>query len=147
MAVICKFGGQKELVPVILLVVNEELDKLLHFLVDPLGLAVGLQVVGRGHCWYDANEAPELCSELCDELRSPVGDVLLQCAMGLLDVLVIQLGGAKCIEPGGALNEVHTFTENTSCDHDGIVAMGLWKFNNEVQKACAPTFLWNLGGV
>jgi hypothetical protein len=41
--VVCEFGGRKELIPVILLVVSEKPDELFHLLVDAFGLAVGLR--------------------------------------------------------------------------------------------------------
>ena len=113
-AVVHEFSGWKELIPVILLVVSEEPDELLHFLVDPLGLNIGLQVVGHGCHQFDADEVPELHGELCDKLRSPVGDVLLWCTVELPDIPVVQPGSTNRIEPGGALNGVPMLTEDVN---------------------------------
>ena len=41
-------------------------------------------------------------------------------------VLVVQPGSSNCVELGGELNEVHVLTKDINCDHDGVVAMGLW---------------------
>jgi hypothetical protein len=56
--VVSEFRGRKELVPVVLLVVGEDADELFELLVDALGLAVGLRVIGRGGRRSDSDEPP-----------------------------------------------------------------------------------------
>ena len=45
-----KFGNQDPVIPVVLSLVHKEVKELLNFLVDALGLAVCLRVVGHGGC-------------------------------------------------------------------------------------------------
>ena len=111
MVVVREFRGWKELIPVILLVVSEESDELLHFLVDLLGLAIGLWVVGHGCRQFDAESS------------------VVNSAMNWGPQSEIYFSSMPCtnhIKPGGALSEAHVLTEGINCDHDGIIAVGLW---------------------
>jgi hypothetical protein len=89
-------------------------------------------VVSRGGSRFDTDEAPELSGDLCDELRTPVGYVLLRRTVELPEVPVVQLGGANGIDLGVALHEVGTLTEDIDRDHDRVVPVGLWELDDEV---------------
>jgi hypothetical protein len=77
MVVVGKLGCQQELIPVVLFVAREDTNKLFKLLVDVFSLAVGLQVVSSRCSEFNTNEAPQLLSELSNELQAAVGDVLL----------------------------------------------------------------------
>jgi hypothetical protein len=71
-----KLGCQQELIQVVLFVAHEDTDKLLELLVDTFGLAIGLRVVSSQYSGFDTDEAPQIPSELSNELQATVGDVI-----------------------------------------------------------------------
>lgn len=68
MVIVCELSPWQELVPVILFVTCEDIDKLFEFLVDVFGLAVSLWVVSGQSSRLNTDEAPQLLGELHDEL-------------------------------------------------------------------------------
>jgi hypothetical protein len=145
--VVCEFSSREELVPVILLVVSEKPDELLHLLVDAFGLTVGLQVVGCRGVRFDPNKAPKLGGELGNELGATVGDVLLRSAMELPDIPVIQPGSSDSIQPGRTLHKVSVFTQDVYDNHDRVIAVGFQELDYKVYQDRAPMLLRNLGQV
>jgi len=79
--VVCDFRQGKEFGPVLLLIDTEGSEVLLHGLVLPLGLAVGLQVEGGPESVVDAHVGAHSSSELAGDLRSAVGDGIVWYAM------------------------------------------------------------------
>jgi hypothetical protein len=74
--VVGELGCRQELIPVVLFVAREDTDKLFELLVDVFGLAVGLRMVSGGCSRLNTDEAPQLASELSNELWTMVGNVL-----------------------------------------------------------------------
>jgi hypothetical protein len=76
MVVVGELGYQQELIPVVLFIACEDMDKLFELLVDVFGLTVGLWMVSGGGGRFDTDEAPQFASELGNELRTMIGNVL-----------------------------------------------------------------------
>jgi hypothetical protein len=96
------------------------------------GLTVGLRVVSSGGSGFDTNEAPQFASELGDELRTTIGNVLLGGSVVPPDILVVQLGTPNSTEAGVALVELGSLTEDVNHNHDHVEPVGLQKLENEV---------------
>jgi hypothetical protein len=72
--IIREFAHGEEFVPIVLAFVRKNAHVLLHFLVDTLGLSVGLRVVGRGGGELYSKETIKFARKFSDKLRTPVGD-------------------------------------------------------------------------
>ncbi len=72
--VVRELGKREPITPVGLLMVNEDAEVLLHFLVNPFSLSICLWVKGGGCVQCDVEHSVEFFHELGDELWSAVGD-------------------------------------------------------------------------
>ena len=79
--VLGKFGNQNPVIPVILSLVHKEVEELLNLLVDTLGLAVCLWVVGHGGSDFHSEYLTKTSHEVQHELGSSVTNNLFQESM------------------------------------------------------------------
>jgi hypothetical protein len=79
--VICKLSKRKEVIPVILLIVDVATQVLLKDLVDSLCLAISLRVEGRGELDVHLKKLEEASPELGYKLRSSITDNVLRHSM------------------------------------------------------------------
>src|SRR6266481_3235573 len=85
--VVGKLGYRDPLVPVILLLVDEEPEELFDLLVDMLSLVVTLRVIGCRCSNLDSKYLTESAHELGDELHSLVTNYFLQKAVKLPNIV------------------------------------------------------------
>jgi hypothetical protein len=130
--VVGELGCQQELIPVVLFVAREDTDELFELLVDAFSLTVSLWMASGGGSGFNTNEAPQFVSELGDELRTMIGNVIPGGSVVPPDVPVVQLGSSDSTEAGVALVEVSPLTEDVNYHHDRVNPVGLWKLDNEV---------------
>ncbi len=89
-----ELGKWEPVAPVGLLMVDEDTEVLLHFLVNPFGLSVCLWVEGGGCVRCNVEHSIELFHELGDELRAVVGDDYLRHSMAGVYVISKNSGPA-----------------------------------------------------
>ncbi|KNZ78834.1 hypothetical protein J132_09761, partial [Termitomyces sp. J132] len=140
MVVVLEFSIGEEFVPVILVLVAEEVEILFQLLVYMLCLAIGLWIVGSGGVELHSEQSVELVGELHYELQSPIQDIGIGEAMELLDVPLIQVCGAHGRAGGMSWNEVHSLAIQVHHHHDRIIIMGIRELYNEVHRCYAPLF-------
>ena len=68
MIIVLEFHERKEVVPVILSLVNEETEKLLQFLVDSFRLSVSLRMIRGGGSQLYSEKSVKFLHKLCYEL-------------------------------------------------------------------------------
>ena len=85
--VLLKLSHRKGFVPIILALVGEQANILLELLVDALGLAIGLQVIGRRSCELDPEDVIQFASEVGNKLRSMIQHDSVRESMELPDIL------------------------------------------------------------
>ena len=73
MIVVCEFAEGEELIPVVLSLIHEEAEELLELLVNSFGLTVRLWVVCGGRHELNTKKTVEFAGEVCDELRTSIG--------------------------------------------------------------------------
>ncbi len=98
--------------------VAEHPEVRLEFLVDPLGLTVGLRMVGGGGRGLDPEKAIELLHEFRDEYGPPVVKPLERESVQLPDMLVVQprcpFGGNRRV----SWDEVRPLRHGIHYNHD-----------------------------
>src|SRR5882724_8448391 len=62
--IVGELGYRQSFVPIILALIYKELQELLDFLIDPLCLTIGLQVVSGGCCDLDFQQLAEAAREV-----------------------------------------------------------------------------------
>src|SRR6266481_5746407 len=82
LVIVGELSYQDPLVPVVLSLVDKEPEELFNLLVDTLGLAISLQVIGCRCGNLDSEYLTESAHELGDELHSPVTDFLPPVVLG-----------------------------------------------------------------
>ena len=113
---------------------------LLRFLVDLLGLPIGLWVVCCGGVQLHVKEVVQLMGELGHELRSMVQDIGIRQAMQLPDILSVEVGSLHGGVSGVSRNEVCSLIIKVYNHHNGIIPMHIWKLDDEVHQGYAPLF-------
>ena len=86
MIVVLELCQQKQFIPVVLPLVDKEVEILFQLLVDLLCLSITLRMVGHSGSQLYAEEAVELSHQLCYELRTLVRNNLFQKSVQLPDV-------------------------------------------------------------
>jgi hypothetical protein len=89
MIVVLKLRKGKEVIPIILTLVDEETEILLQLLIDSLRLSVSLGMISRGSRQFDSEEPVQLPSELGNELGATVRQHLFREAMMPPDMLEV----------------------------------------------------------
>ncbi len=133
--------------PVVLSFVDEELQVLLQFLVNSLGLSIGLGVVGCGRGYLNTQELEQLLHECSNELRTSIGDDLPQKAMKLPDVSKVQIGIPSRCSGSDHFDEVSPLTDRVDHYHHRIITTRLRELDNEVNTDDVPTLLRNWKGL
>ena len=90
--IVGELGYRDPLIPVVLSLVDKEPEDLFDLLVDMLGLAVSLRVIGCRCGNLDSEYLTESAHELGDELHSLVTNYFLQKAVKLPNIVVEELG-------------------------------------------------------
>ncbi|KNZ78896.1 hypothetical protein J132_09142, partial [Termitomyces sp. J132] len=115
----------EEFIPVILVLVAEEVVVLLQLLIYAFGLAVGLQVVGSGGVELHTKQSVELPGEVHLTLWSLVRDVGIREAVELPDIPLVQVCGIHSGAGSVGQNEVRLLAIQVHHHHDCIVTMGI----------------------
>ena len=84
MVVVLELSHGKEIIPIILSFIHEEVKVLLQFLVDLFGLTIHLWVIGSRGC---NEESVQLTSEFSNKLYTPVQNIYLGEAMQLPNMM------------------------------------------------------------
>ena len=90
--IVGELGYQDPLIPVILSLVDEELEELFDLLVDMLSLAISLWVIGCRCGNLDSEYLTESTHEFGDELHSLVTNHFLWKTVKLPDIVTEKLG-------------------------------------------------------
>jgi hypothetical protein len=93
--VVGELGCRHELIPVVMFVARGNTDELFELLVDTFSLTVGLQMVSGGGSGFNTDEAPQFTSELGNELRTTIGNVLPGGSVVPPDIPVVQPGSSS----------------------------------------------------
>jgi hypothetical protein len=119
--VVGELGTREEVLPVALLVVAEDTEILAEYLVDTLGLAIGLGVESGGHVGLDGEEGEEMAPEVGSEYLVAVRHNVGWQAVETIYVLEEEAGNVGCIGCGLGGDEVGHFGETVNNNEDGIV--------------------------
>ncbi|KNZ82332.1 hypothetical protein J132_00147, partial [Termitomyces sp. J132] len=140
MVVVLELGVRKEFIPVILALIEEEVEVLLQLMIYTFSLAIGLWVVGSGGVELHTKQLVELPGEVCHKLWSLVRHIGIREAVELPDIPPVQV----CSTHGGAgsvgQNEVHLLAVQVHHHHDCIITMGIGELYDEVHESHAPSF-------
>ena len=90
--IVGKFGNQDPFIPIILSLIDKELEELLNLLFDMFGLSVCLQVVSCGHSHFNTKDLAESTHEFGDELSPSVADHFLRKAVRFPDIVTEEPG-------------------------------------------------------
>ena len=72
MVVILKLCKREKVVPVVLPLINKEVEKLLQLLIDPFRLSISLRVVRGSGCQFNSEESVQFLCKFCYELGASV---------------------------------------------------------------------------
>lgn len=85
-------------------------------------------------------------SEVCDELRTLVGDDVVGETVEFPDIMEEKAGSLFGGDRGGCRNEVCSFSYGVDNIHDCVMSVGFWEFDNEVYTDGVPalrrSFQW-----
>ena len=71
MVVVLEVRKEQQVIPIVLMLIDEMAKVLFQFLVDSLGLVITLWVVCNGCCKFDSKKVVQLLGE-CNELRASI---------------------------------------------------------------------------
>ncbi|KNZ73237.1 hypothetical protein J132_00424, partial [Termitomyces sp. J132] len=140
MVVVLELGIGEEFIPVILVLIAEEAEILLQFLIYVFGLAVKLWIVGSGGVELHTKQSVELPGEVHHKLWSPVRDIGVGEAMELPDVPLVQVCSAHGRAVGVGQNEVHLLAIQFHYHYNHIITVGIRELYDEVHGSHTPLF-------
>ena len=117
MVVILEFCKRKQLGPVILSLVDEEMKVLLQFLVYPLRLTIPLWVVSCGSRQFNSENSIEFLSEFRNKLGAPIEHYLPRQPMVSPDVLEEEPCGSSCNNSGECRSKVSSLGDRVHYHH------------------------------
>ena len=91
MVIVLEFSKEKEIMPVILSLIDKQLQILLQFLIHVLSLAIALWMISCGGGKFDAQELVQLLSEFSHKLSASVQNNTLRKSMVVPDIMEVKL--------------------------------------------------------
>src|SRR3981189_3024216 len=124
MIIVLEFAESEELLPIVLPLVHEELEKLLQLLVDTFSLAICLRVIsGRGRQLY-TDEAIELAGEVRDERGAAVRNHDARGTVVLPDLAKEKASRSCCSDGSVRCDKVCALRDTINDVHNCVVAVG-----------------------
>ena len=124
--IVGKLGYRQPFVPIVLALIYKESKELLNFLIDPLCLTIGLQVVSSGCCNPDFQQLAETVREIRHKLGPSVANDLLREPMEFPNMVSEQPSYARGSNIRGGWYGVSTFGQVIYDNQDGVVSMASW---------------------
>ena len=133
-----EFCHWKVTVPIVLKVVNVGPEVLFHDSIEVLGLSICLWVEGSAETHIDFEVDGKMSPESCNELWSSIGDNGLGKAMESPYFSEEQVSEVFSVDCGVAEDQVALLRETADDDSDGIVSVGRWEADIEVDGDVLP---------